>query len=186
MDSNNSKTKINRKRRYSKLSITSSKSTTSHNCPKRKSIQRNALKDGSYRNSRKQTGHNKQKPEILVKRDSKISQHENDSEDSDCVIVEWKSFPCKLQNKDIMLKNVGPNETDRSDQPSSVNTNPTNCNQEAICAICLKNLNGKKLSSTVCGHVFCTACITSVVKRLKYCPTCRKRLNLSRIHPLYI
>lgn len=55
------------------------------------------------------------------------------------------------------------------------------------CAICLEALNSKRgISATVCGHVYCTPCITEVVFKRKECPTCRKALASAQVHPLYI
>lgn len=55
------------------------------------------------------------------------------------------------------------------------------------CAICLEAINSKRgISATVCGHVYCTPCITDVVCKRKECPTCRKALDSAQVHPLYI
>ncbi|KAJ7565301.1 hypothetical protein O6H91_02G055800 [Diphasiastrum complanatum] len=52
------------------------------------------------------------------------------------------------------------------------------------CAICLDTM--KEATSTVCGHIFCRCCISEVIKACKSCPTCRKKLNSSLIHRVYI
>jgi hypothetical protein len=55
------------------------------------------------------------------------------------------------------------------------------------CAICLEAISSKQgISATVCGHVYCTPCITEVVCKRKECPTCRKALDSAQVHPLYM
>lgn len=54
------------------------------------------------------------------------------------------------------------------------------------CPICLEQLGTEPVSSTICGHIFCTACIQSCITSLKKCPTCRKRLTTKMIHPLFL
>ncbi|KAF5293751.1 hypothetical protein FQA39_LY03236 [Lamprigera yunnana] len=54
------------------------------------------------------------------------------------------------------------------------------------CPICLEPLRNNEVSSTQCGHIFCTSCIKDAVKKLRSCPNCRKRLNVKQIHPLFL
>jgi hypothetical protein len=55
------------------------------------------------------------------------------------------------------------------------------------CAICLEAINSKRgISATMCGHVYCTPCITEVVYKRRECPTCRKALDSAQVHPLFI
>ncbi|CAH1173716.1 unnamed protein product [Phaedon cochleariae] len=55
------------------------------------------------------------------------------------------------------------------------------------CPICLEMLGGDVVAaSTMCGHIFCHDCIKKVAQTSKTCPTCRKRVNLKQIHPLYL
>ncbi|KAG5895636.1 hypothetical protein JTB14_008645 [Gonioctena quinquepunctata] len=55
------------------------------------------------------------------------------------------------------------------------------------CPICLEVLGGGLVAAaTICGHIFCQDCIKKVAKLSKTCPTCRKRINLKQIHPLYL
>lgn len=58
---------------------------------------------------------------------------------------------------------------------------------ELECAICLEMVSSKRgISATMCGHVYCTPCITEVVFKKKECPTCRRTLESSQVHPLFI
>jgi len=44
----------------------------------------------------------------------------------------------------------------------------------------------RRLMSTVCGHLFCSECIIDIIRTHKKCPTCRKRLTQSQVHPVYL
>ncbi|XP_010942347.1 uncharacterized protein [Elaeis guineensis] len=52
------------------------------------------------------------------------------------------------------------------------------------CAICMDTM--KEETSTLCGHVFCKACITNAIRVQKRCPTCREKLSVSNIHRIYL
>ena len=58
---------------------------------------------------------------------------------------------------------------------------------ELECAICLESMMGQRgISSTVCGHVYCTACIEEVIEKKQECPTCRTPLNSSQVHKVFL
>jgi len=42
------------------------------------------------------------------------------------------------------------------------------------------------LMTTVCGHVFCEACIKAAVQTQPRCPICRRHLKRNDVHPIYI
>ena len=44
----------------------------------------------------------------------------------------------------------------------------------------------RQLTSTTCGHVFCDKCIRSAVQMQNKCPTCRKKLSLKQLHPIFL
>ena len=59
------------------------------------------------------------------------------------------------------------------------------------CLVCMDPLgtiqkSPRLLCSTVCGHVFCSTCIETVITQRHQCPVCRKRLTKSQYHPLFI
>ncbi|KAK4328673.1 hypothetical protein Pmani_000920 [Petrolisthes manimaculis] len=59
------------------------------------------------------------------------------------------------------------------------------------CMVCLDSLatiqaSSRTMCSTNCGHLFCSPCITEVVKQKKQCPVCRKKLTKKQYHPLFI
>nr|XP_051713766.1 E3 ubiquitin-protein ligase RNF4-like [Oryctolagus cuniculus] len=59
------------------------------------------------------------------------------------------------------------------------------------CPICMDGYseivqNGRLIVSTECGHVFCSQCLHDSLKNANTCPTCRKKINHKRYHPIYI
>lgn len=52
------------------------------------------------------------------------------------------------------------------------------------CVVCLDNVVDP--TATFCGHVFCEACIIASIEANHRCPTCRCKLSLQEIHPLFI
>ncbi|KAJ2952579.1 hypothetical protein O0L34_g6902 [Tuta absoluta] len=50
------------------------------------------------------------------------------------------------------------------------------------CPICFENINKERISSTKCGHVFCTECLIRALKRKPNCPICQRTLNGARAH----
>ncbi|CAG9129177.1 unnamed protein product [Plutella xylostella] len=56
------------------------------------------------------------------------------------------------------------------------------------CPICLDYLQQGNISSTLCGHMFCTRCIKKAVTRNNsQCPSCRCTLRgTKKHHPLYL
>ena len=52
------------------------------------------------------------------------------------------------------------------------------------CPICFDNLQNP--SVTLCGHVYCTECITMATRSTKQCPICRKKLTVKGFHPLFL
>ncbi|XP_060517710.1 uncharacterized protein LOC132696732 isoform X2 [Cylas formicarius] len=55
------------------------------------------------------------------------------------------------------------------------------------CPICLDPFAADvQIMTTICGHIFCKPCITKVAKSIKKCPTCRKSVNIKKIHPIYM
>lgn len=54
------------------------------------------------------------------------------------------------------------------------------------CAVCLENIISKDLSSTPCGHLFCTTCITKAVEDHGACPMCSAAVDLNVLRRLYL
>ncbi|KAF5276717.1 hypothetical protein FQR65_LT16230 [Abscondita terminalis] len=74
----------------------------------------------------------------------------------------------KKMRKVLVSTKIGP-EPDTINPP--VNQNSILGSRE--CSICLDQMQDKELSSTICGHVFCTPCIKAAVQSSKACPNCR-------------
>ncbi|XP_033756748.1 E3 ubiquitin-protein ligase RNF4-like isoform X2 [Pecten maximus] len=63
--------------------------------------------------------------------------------------------------------------------------------RKITCPVCLDSderitRNGRQLNSTTCGHIFCNVCIQGAIQTQKRCPTCRKKLTLRQIHPIFL
>lgn len=54
------------------------------------------------------------------------------------------------------------------------------------CPICSENLTTRLLSSTLCGHIFCTSCIQGALSRASACPTCKGAAFLCELHPIFL
>ncbi|XP_050348911.1 uncharacterized protein LOC126772524 [Nymphalis io] len=55
------------------------------------------------------------------------------------------------------------------------------------CPICMEELGKAPVSSTKCGHIFCSNCLEQSLKFEKRCPTCRKSLKGKlAYHALYL
>ncbi|KAK3790524.1 hypothetical protein RRG08_060573 [Elysia crispata] len=72
---------------------------------------------------------------------------------------------------------------------SSILQSPENVS--IVCPICMDDTrqmrrNHKELKATTCGHIFCNVCIETAIRMQHQCPTCRKRLTLRSVHPLFI
>ncbi|KAJ7392509.1 E3 ubiquitin-protein ligase rnf4 [Desmophyllum pertusum] len=74
---------------------------------------------------------------------------------------------------------------------SSDNPAPKSPLKKITCPICMDDeqtikRRKRKLMSTTCGHVFCDQCIRSAVQMQSKCPTCRKKLSLKQLHPIFL
>lgn len=54
------------------------------------------------------------------------------------------------------------------------------------CSICLEGLGTKEMSTTPCGHSFCTACIKQAIQNRRACPLCNKMVQLDDLRPLFL
>jgi len=88
--------------------------------------------------------------------------------------------------KDIRSKSITHSSSSSSvDASSSSSTSSSNDNDDDDyhkCVICLENVPDYQLVFTICGHMFCRACITSYLNIKKNCPTCRGALEPSQIY----
>lgn len=68
---------------------------------------------------------------------------------------------------------------------------PASTKSTLTCPVCMDTAQqfetgGRKLVTTVCGHVFCNSCIRNAIQRQHKCPTCRKKLSLKQYHELFV
>ncbi|XP_049885440.1 probable E3 ubiquitin-protein ligase bre1 [Pectinophora gossypiella] len=85
--------------------------------------------------------------------------------------------------------NTQPSPSDRT--PQILSNKPHQDSQPSRslgdCPICMDSLASTTVASTICGHVFCMACIKAAVKANgKKCPTCRKALKGVGYHQLFL
>ena len=50
------------------------------------------------------------------------------------------------------------------------------CQKREECPVCFEKLGHKNVSTTKCGHTFCTTCIIKSANRNGECPLCREQL----------
>lgn len=53
------------------------------------------------------------------------------------------------------------------------------------CSICLGLLNAQNLTTTPCGHLFCTSCIIAAVSNRSVCPLCNKLVSTNDLRRLF-
>lgn len=84
----------------------------------------------------------------------------------------------------INVPNVSSEIVDLTDSPTpSPAPAPPSVESGLGCPICLESVAGVKrtgasMVSTVCGHIFCSACLPNSIKVSGSCPTCRRPLSI--------
>lgn len=54
------------------------------------------------------------------------------------------------------------------------------------CPICFESFSNRKISSTKCGHLFCTPCITKVINEHKKCSICNAAADATDLRSIFI
>lgn len=54
------------------------------------------------------------------------------------------------------------------------------------CPVCLESFNKCQVSSTKCGHLFCTPCITRVIRQHKRCSICNAAAGVEDLRSVFI
>ncbi|XP_023803236.1 E3 ubiquitin-protein ligase RNF4-like, partial [Cyanistes caeruleus] len=112
---------------------------------------------------------------------------------------EWRNVAVNTQEQvDGSADGSGPN-----DAPVAVAAPAEQASEEDIehsaaepgvvisCPICMDFYSeimqkGRQLYTTVCGHVFCSACLPVALETTGMCPTCRAELDPELYFPLYL
>lgn len=102
--------------------------------------------------------------------------------------VEEKKEDVLLQDVQALLKELKPKQVETPPKKVIVETDSSTPKLKMPeCAICLESLvDSAQRVATICGHLFCKSCITLAIKTTHKCPTCRKKLTLKSIHPIYL
>lgn len=89
-----------------------------------------------------------------------------------CDIYPEKLNRCQLKDIDKLLK-ISPVHIDTVIQH-------INENKDNSCSICLEKITNLSILN-VCGHVFCTECINTIVSHSSKCPLCRRTISSKNI-----
>lgn len=70
---------------------------------------------------------------------------------------------------------------------TNVNRNNVTAKRRRIeCSICLEDLDSQDMSTTPCGHSYCTVCITAAIRGNRVCPLCNAAVQLNDLRPLFL
>lgn len=106
-----------------------------------------------------------------------------------------RSFPVSSPDDEILEvtdADIRRKQMSSLDTSSSEGAEPdTAAKRNITCPICMDDESTikrrkRQLTSTTCGHVFCDKCIRSAVQMQNKCPTCRKKLSLKQLHPIFL
>lgn len=99
----------------------------------------------------------------------------------------------KLVETENLLKDVNKILDELTDKsPKKVETKADVTSPMAMirapeCPICMDRLtNHETRVITTCGHLFCKSCIKKALTMNKKCPTCRTKLTMAKVHPIFI
>lgn len=70
-----------------------------------------------------------------------------------------------------------PQESDSETEPQSVIIS---------CPICMNSMVNRTPVTTVCGHLYCMACITKALKTKKECPMCKTILRYKKLIKIFL
>merc|ERR1712059_57444 len=95
----------------------------------------------------------------------------------------------EIQNLDLTIDLTdSPDYTSARVNPEEDFSSPLTCIKCPICFDSLRDLSakGSSLVSTVCGHLFCSQCLTTCLVTRPVCPTCRARCSNRDFHPVFL
>lgn len=88
-----------------------------------------------------------------------------------------------IQNDSFVMEveiKIGKNRTARSQATGESNS------IQLECPICKEDLVGKPISSTPCGHMYCSFCIRRHLSMSSICPLCKQPVSESNLHPMFL
>ncbi|BBN10346.1 E3 ubiquitin-protein ligase RNF4 [Marchantia polymorpha subsp. ruderalis] len=94
----------------------------------------------------------------------------------DCVLITETLAPQVSKRKRVPTLPAGANEQASQEPVKEL---------RLTCPICMDVM--REETSTVCGHIFCRACISGAIATQQKCPTCRRKLSSNKCtHRIYL
>lgn len=135
----------------------------------------------------------------LISLDKKIEPIEPDAEFANlrylnCAsindIISWDEL-LKPENGFVKRKAIVLEVEIKSDKPVDANgkTNDSKIKsdqQKMECSICIESIGDQELSSTPCGHLYCSTCIEDSVKERELCPLCDTTVIFDDLRRIYL
>lgn len=105
-------------------------------------------------------------------------------------IIQWDEL-FKQQNGFVNDNSIVMEVKIESDKPkgAAASGQPTNSkaeHQKMECSICLESIGQQEVSSTPCGHLYCSACIRNSIEAREVCPSCGACVNLNDLRRMYL
>lgn len=85
-------------------------------------------------------------------------------------------------NNDSITLEVELNVSKPADDPNG----KRNKRRRLECSICLDEMNNQEISTTPCGHMFCTDCITKTIEKHGACPLCKEAVQKGDLRCLFL
>lgn len=141
---------------------------------------------------------NNLKSDVKRKRSSvvTVSEGEGPGDDDELVIVSIKKGVSPVTRRKTNIKAPTQKVFDLTRESSTIRkhpfqsaaalitpTEPKPVNTTIKCSVCLDQVSHP--TSTICGHLFCEACLRLSVRETGKCPACRKKLTLKQIHRVF-
>lgn len=77
-------------------------------------------------------------------------------------------------------------EDNKEEEPKAKKHKSSDQDKKWTCPICFEDLEKLPLSSLLCGHINCTACLTRTVQQHKRCPKCNAPAALCDLRKAYL
>ncbi|KXJ70751.1 hypothetical protein RP20_CCG022597 [Aedes albopictus] len=150
-----------------------------------------------------------------LRRNNNASRNISSLQDDDCVIIEEPIPVidlCSDEEDNEVANSSGNQRAKRKRRSKSTSVKAINSNESAIsparssrdlrsssstskrrakspltvnCPICFESVHHRQAASTICGHLFCSLCITEEIRIRNRCPICMRRLYIYHVHPIY-